>query len=413
MANPAQERDQDVVSFKAFSGLRNDRTAERFDLADLELAVNVDIDNSGRVSRRGGRTLISATATHSLWTSTSGLLGLYVQGSTLYRMGTNYAGTAIATGLTIGLRMWYTQVGDRVYFGNGAQTGIYENGVVRSWGLTVPPLPSVTVGSGSLPAGKYQYVTTYTRNDGQESGAGLAAYVTVPLGGALVFGLAASSDPTVVKQNLYVSPPNGDLLFLAGSVDNAVSSTTYFGDTLELTYDLKTQWLSPPPKGHIVAYYRSRMFVGVGDTLYWSEPHAYELFDLRNYLQLQGRITLLASMEDKEQYDSGRNSGFFVGTDQSCGILVGSMAEDFHYVPKTRYGAILGAVEYVDGSLFADNATGARDLPVWLTTEGVCVGMPQMEIKNITRTKYGFTAAGEGAAIFQPGPNRLILLSTY
>lgn len=142
--------------------------------------------------------------------------------------------------------------------------------------------------------------------------------------------------------------------------------------------------------------------------MFYSEPFAYEWFDLRNYIVLDGQVTLMAAMEDKERSGEGQHSGFFVGTDRSCGTLIGSSPEDFQYVPKTTYGAILGAATYVDGSLFADNAAGARPLPMWLTTQGLCVGMPDMEIRNLTRTKYSFPASGQGAAVFMAGPNRFI-----
>jgi hypothetical protein len=77
-------------------------------------------------------------------------------------------------------------------------------------------------------------------------------------------------------------------------------------------------------------------------------------------------------------------------------------------VPKTPYGAIEGALDFVDGSLFGDDSAGAKQLPVWLTTQGLCVGLPDMTIRNITRSKYVFAAAGQGAALFMPGPNRFI-----
>lgn len=412
MANPAQERDRDVVSYKAFTGLRNDRPVERFELPDLEICDNADIDKSGMVSLRNGRTLISGNAVHSLWTDDKAL-GLVVQGTTLNKLNPDHSLTVVRSGLTPALRMMYTKVNDIVYFANGRENGAFENGATRTWGIAVPPRPGVAVSLGAMPAGDYQYVTTYVRNDGQESGALSARVVTVPANGALVFTLTPSADPGVQFQNVYISEPNGDVLFQALQVPNATLSATYAGDTLEFTSDLSTQFLSPPPVGHIVGYYRGRMFVGVGDTLFYSEEYAYERFDLRKYVSLNGRITLIAPMEDKEQSDKGNDSGLFLGTDRSCGVLVGSRPEDFQYVPKTNYGAILGAVTYVDGSLYGDRAAGARELPVWLTTDGICIGMPRMEIQNLTRAKYRITAAGQGAALFQADSHRLIMTSNH
>lgn len=407
-------RDKDVVTYRAFSGLRNDVDPERFELTDLELAVNVDLDKSGRLARRAGQTEVVAGATHSLWANDRETTALYVQAGTLKALNADYSARAVAAGLTPNMYMSYTEVGDRVYFSNGVQTGVFENGVVRSWGLPVPPIASAQITVGALPAGKYQYVVTYFRADGQESGAGIATEIDVPAGSGLVFALPVSSNPGVATKAVYLSTPNGEVLYLALLVANATVTATYKNDTTELNTALLTQFLQPPPAGQIVGYYRGHTFVAAGDLLYPSIGFGYELFDLRKFIPTDGRITLIAPMEDKEIHESeGRNSGFFLGTDRSCGILVGSDPDNFQYVPKTTYGAIEGAVDYVDGSLFGDNSTGARSLPLWLTTQGLCVGMPGLEIKNLTRTKYGFPAAGRGAALFQPGPNRYIATSNF
>jgi hypothetical protein len=109
--------------------------------------------------------------------------------------------------------------------------------------------------------------------------------------------------------------------------------------------------------------------------------------------------------------DNPGGDGVFVGTDRSCGALVGKGPFDFEYVQKLNYGAIEGASALVDGSLYGDHAQGARMLPMWLTTRGICVGLSDMEIRNITRTRYRIAASGKGAAIFMHGPNKLILTS--
>ena len=151
------------------------------------------------------------------------------------------------------------------------------------------------------------------------------------------------------------------------------------------------------------------MYVAVGDVLYPSSSFGYELFDLREYIPLDGRITLLAPLTDKEMIiDRGLGSGLFIGTDRSCGVLAGTSPENFQYVPKSDYGAIPGALAYVDGALFGDDSLGARQLPMWLTTQGICIGMPEMAIRNLTRSHYTIPAAGLGAALFMPGPNRFL-----
>jgi len=402
--------DQDTIRFEIFTGLRNDRPAERFEHSDLAAGTNADIDNSGAVSRRAGYTQVLAGGFHSVWSDNDQCL--LVNAGALKKSDPSYNLTTLRTLVDARTVMSYAKAVDRVFFSNETDTGIVENGTARTWGIAVPPAPSVAVTVGSMSAGTYQYTLTYIRSDGQESGAALASVIVVPDGGGLNFTLPVSADPDVVLKNIYLSTPDGEVLYWATSVANDQTTASYTGDALELTLPLLTQFLGPAPAGQIVGYYRGRMYVAAGDKLYPSEPFAYELFDLRKYIWMDGRITLFAAMEDKERAGAeGMNSGLFLGTDRSCGVLVGK--DEFQYVPKTEYGAIEGAVTYVDGSVFGDKSTGADLLPVWMTTQGICVGLPQMEIKNLTRARFHFTADGKGAAHFNPDTNRLILSSNY
>lgn len=407
-------RDPDVVTYRAFSGLRNDIGVERFGLSDLAEAVNVDLDKSGRLARRRGFASVAVGNFHSLWASRDETKALLMAADQLQVLNADYTRTTVAAGLTVSAPMSYTEVNDRVYFSNGMQTGVFENGRVRSWGIAAPGLPGVSITVGNMPAGVYQYVMTYFRDDGQESGADVAATVTVPAGGGLIFSMPVSSNPGVSAKAVYLTAPDSDILFQALVVPNATTTVAYQGDTTEFSLPLMTQFMRAPLPGQLTAYYRGHMFVAVDNVLYSSTPFGYELFDLRKFIQTDGRITLLAPIEDKEVFGAeGRNSGFFIGTDRSCGVLVGSDPDNFQYVPKTNYGAVEGALAYVDGTVYADASLGARQLPMWQTTQGICLGLPGMEIRNITRNRYNFSAGGRGAAFFEPGPNRFVAVSQY
>lgn len=407
------ERDRDVVVYRAFTGMRNDVPAERFSTADLVSATNCNLNRSGQLFRRDGFTSVLAGDSHSLWANDAGTVALFVQGGQLRALNADYSSVALATLADGAARVSFTQVNDSIYYSNGTDKGIVQNGTARTWGVATPGMIAATLTTGDMPAGEYQFTMTYLRADMQESGASRASVITVPEGGGLLFSMPVSADPDVEWSQIYLSAPNGDVMFQALTLASTVVGAGYREDTTELTVPLDTQFLQAPPAGQLVAYYRGRMFVAVGDTLYPSEPFAYEQFDYRNYMQLDSGITLLAPMEDKESSEIAQSSGFFVGTERTCGVIVGSSPADFRYVPKTTYGAVLGAVCTVDGSVFGDNSLGARLLPMWLTTQGLCVGKPDLQVQNLTRTKYGFAAGGQGAAIFMPGPNRFIASSNF
>lgn len=408
--NQEPQRDQDVVSYTKFNGLRNDVDPERFEAGDLAVADNVDIDRSGRIARRAGYAQQIAGAAHSVWSNAEGNECFFAQGNTLYALNANYTTTALRT-LSNANHVSLDQVNDRTYFSNGVDTGVIEQGVARSWGVAPPALPSVSVGTGYMPAGTYLVTMTWLCADGQESGARQAETVQVPAnGGALVFSqIPVPTDPRVVAKAIYLTEPNGEDIYQALVIPAAQTSATYANDTTELDLPLDSAFLQAAPPGQLVAYYRGRMWVAQGDLLCPSEPYAYERFDPRANMQLDGQITLLAALTDKELYDTGKNSGFFIGTTKSCGVLIGSSPEDFQYVPKTNYGAVFGAVAKVDGSVFEDGSPGAIQMPMWLTAGGICVGMPGMTIRNLTRTRYTFPVGTRGAGLFIPGPNRIIL----
>jgi hypothetical protein len=260
-----------------------------------------------------------------------------------------------------------------------------------------------------MPAGKYLFTMSWLRASGQESGAPLAGLIDLPVDSAIEFTLPVSTHPDVVGKILYLSPPNSEHMFEAAALANSLTSLAWQSDPSSLSEPITVQFMQPAPAGQLVAFFRGRMYVAVGDTLYRSEPYDYELFDLRRYVRLDGRITLLAPFSDKDRgSDASRDSGFFIGTDRSCGILAGTDADDVQYVPKTDYGAIFGALDYADGTLIGTGETGARMLPIWLTTQGICVGLPDLQIVNRTQARYDFPAAGRGAALFMPGPKRFI-----
>jgi hypothetical protein len=101
----------------------------------LVAAENLDIDNTyALTSRIGSVKKLSGTAVHSFWTN--GTLAFFIDGTKLYLLNADYSKTEILTGLTLGNRMSYTQVNDRIYMTNGAYIGYYTGAAMSS--LVVP-----------------------------------------------------------------------------------------------------------------------------------------------------------------------------------------------------------------------------------------------------------------------------------
>lgn len=399
---PKQRADRDVTCFTEFTGLRNDIPPERFDRTDLVVANNVVLNKARSLQRRAGSTLRRAGAAHSLWAA--GADALVGAGPTLLRLDPALVPTQLTNALS-GAPISYARAGDNVYFSNGHDTGVALASSVRSWGLAVPPLLATSV-AGDLTPGRYLVSATYVRLDGQESGAADVEMIEVELGESVMLSVPPSADSGVTTTRFYMSTPDEEVLYHVGSTNDGVLFIPTAADIAAMNEPLTTQFMGPPPAGQLVTYFKGRMFVAVGDVLYPSQPFAYELFDLRDYIQLDAPITMLAPLEDK-----GESAGLFIGTTTSTGVLMGASPEDFAYVAKADYGVVQGALTFVDGALFMEGAAGARLLPAWLSKQGICVGMPGMDIMNVTRERFTFSVGDTGAALFDPVSNTFVGVS--
>lgn len=96
-------------------------------MQELAEAVNVDVDRTGRISRRKGlRRVLEKSSPHSLWGVRSQNSCYFVAGGNLYRMG-----DGSIVGLKAGLtndQAYFCEVGRDVLFNNGTDMGILRNG---------------------------------------------------------------------------------------------------------------------------------------------------------------------------------------------------------------------------------------------------------------------------------------------
>jgi hypothetical protein len=114
----------------------------------LQIAENLWIDNTMHLrSRTDGQTLRLAGDIYNAWSN--GTTFLYMIADTLYELSKSYSGTALLSGIAVGLRMSYAAFNDRIYFSNGVNIGYIKSGVAHS--VAVPSVKFKL----SLPAGKF------------------------------------------------------------------------------------------------------------------------------------------------------------------------------------------------------------------------------------------------------------------
>ncbi|MBF0539698.1 MAG: hypothetical protein HQL03_15765 [Nitrospirae bacterium] len=434
----AQQPETTTLTYKGFRGLVNVDPLSVSEvssdgLSDLRSAINVDIDNSGGVITRPGFLRVYAGKVHSLYSngkagaSCSGkevclfrqadrLMQLYQGGATTCVSGVPsspeavapYAVQTLATGINGQLRMSYQYVAGRVYYSDTAITGVVDLTagsipVARSWGMLPPDAPVLSPESaGVLSQGNYQVALTYTRSDGQESGASTVASIALTAGsskGGIDILCPLSADPDVRRINIYVSAPNGEVPYLLASVDNTPGSTTprlgftqpyhYRGETVTGS-PLLTWGLRPPPPGQLLCYYRGRIYVASLNTLWYSQPYAYELFDpAQGWLVFDEPITLLAAVED----------GIFVGTSEEVVFVKGTEPERFQMMRLSNCGAVLGTQTM--GTLPGNNTSDTGSETVfWESRMGKCAGSSGGRLQLLNADRYYYEAGEIGTGVF-------------
>jgi len=388
------------VTFKAFAGIKNTDAAVRLDPSDLVAATNVDITNSGQIKVRQGYYLVFASDSHSLWSN--GSICLFVEAGTLKRLHEDWTATSLVT-LTSDEHISYESVNGVVYWSNGTDKGVIDaSGVARSWGLPVPGLPMAANAGGVLASGTYQFVVTYLREDGQESGAGLAGNIAITTGGINFTSIPVSDDPTVTHKAIYITPQNGDILYRAAIITNATTDYLYQGGPLSLP--LMTQYLVPPPAGRKVVYHLGMMHVIDANKVSLSLPLGYELFDPEDYVMFASDIVIYAPVED----------GVWVGTsDGTIYWMSGDRADALKADPKAKMTSIPGTLAFVNSDLLPDLNLPDMVAAVWMTEVGIVAGFPGGVLKSLTGNRYVPPTSGDsGAAIFKRGSSNEVQYMT-
>jgi len=391
------------IVLKGFAGLQNQNAPERFAQEDLQEALNVDIDNSGAVRRRQGYKQLTGLggSYHSIWSDGIDYC-LYMDGTSLMRLHDDNTTEVIRTGIVSGNPMAYLYLNGRVYYTDGVITGVVDNGISRSWGLSIPSLPILSATGGGLITGMYRVGLTYQRLDGQESGASVFASIHLSDNQGITINYVASPDPGVAFIRIYVTHRNGTQMYLLTTIGNATGSVTYDGQTPLSVTLLTTQGLYPVVAGEMLDFFMGRIFVSNAEVLHWTQPLAYELYDpMRNWIQFDSMINTVGVVVD----------GIYVGTATEIMFLSYDQSGNFTTRPVAAYGSIFNAVTTVDASLLLDGSmTGIACLMG--TQQGLCVGYAGGQFNNLTHERFmmDYGNSGVAAVIARDGMNQFLVL---
>ena len=263
----------------------------------LRSADNVDVTDAGTLRRRQGWVKrVSGTQMRGLFALADGsaLVADYNQLFRLTYEDGQLSKQALMADLRPGAPISYTDTPMGTYLSDGYGLWVYRAGQALRATMDVPNAPDVQADTGgSLPGGLYQVACTFVQQDGTQSCASVVAQVSVPDKGLLRIGLPTSLQPLAAAVNVYVSPVDGDVLFLAEQLPMGTTQTTLYVPPMEGSRCF-TLHMAPMPAGQIVRQHQGRLLVARSAVVFTSQPYAYGIYDpAEDFMQFPAEVTLL------------------------------------------------------------------------------------------------------------------------
>jgi len=355
-----------LIQIPAFLGERNTVDEKSMPLGALISSKNVDIDDSGLISKRHGyrESALFTNITSTFATSDERRMFI-VDDGILKLVNQDFSAVDLKSGMPTGYVKWL-EVADYILMSSGH---IITNQLdVLEWRIPTPEQPMIsTATGGSLPAGQYQVVSTYRDEHGREGAASAMHFVEVE--GGAVINITPDFE-TGYESLVYISDTNGEVLYLLDTAEYSTGMT--FSETNSLVYPIDRNQLDAGPLPQEIgslAFYEGSVWASQyidGVSYLWrSKPYWWHLFDQHeDYLSIPGKVTVL----------EGTPQGLFIGTDDE--MYVYTIEESL--VRLAEYGVMQGRplARTDEGRLF-----------VW-TRQGVCTLFP---FQNITEDKVSLS----------------------
>lgn len=380
-------------------GLNNRRPDFRLRTKDgvfVRAVSNTDISDAGTAKRRQGYTQVFAgTNCHSFWADDDTDRGYFVDGNTLYRSavaGAGMSAVALSTTMLRDRHLTYTKVGDEVMLSDGVRNlAVSDAGVVRPLGATpLAAAPFVTVGAGALPQGSYQVCCAFMNSGREISPTTVATQINLPANGALVIAGLPTTWPTDAAQLLiYVSPPNGDTMYLeqrlqAPAASATVSSAAFDGQ------EVSTYLRAPMPPGRIMRWHAGRLYVADGAVLRYSDVYQPGLYQpTMNFTQFPQPITVVEPCD----------TGMFIVADKTYWLVGDIVSAELKTVSPTR-------------GVFGTGSQDQRLLQVfWMTEQGFAIGTPDGAVALPQAENVAVNRAAAGATLYREADGQRQLVS--
>jgi len=387
---------RNAAKLKWPKGVNNVIKEEELDADELRAGENIDITAEGSVRRRPGYTVAYAGSTPILSMFSSPQFLLFVEGGVLKRRDAGGDVNTVRSGLSKTAKTVFVEKNFEVYYSDGSATGVVQyDGTHRAWGVDRPTnQPTLSAVAGSLEPGTYQVAVTFIDSRGEESGTDITEVITLTSGqGISVTNLPTSTNPDITYVRVYRTSPDGTVLYRVGDLPIGTTSTGLGPSTMDKV--LTTQFVRPPPAGHLLSELYGRIFIASESTIYWTEAMSFGHVKLAdNFIMLPSRVNLMASVRDGMYVAAGNRTFYWSGDDPK------KMQQKVAYA---QADAIEGAITYVPGSALAfDEVNETDQVPVWAASNGVIlVGLPGGRVVPVTEKRFRFPAHERGAAVFR------------
>lgn len=387
--------ENEVVKLAPIVGVNN--TAKEHSVPDgyVRAAENVDVDASGKVSRRKGyqklADLIGARSLYAVEDESFAVIAVGAQLGVLKDSSITFVAACHPFN-----DVSSAQVLDDVVCSDGEQwVRVTDNGATAFWTEQPDRQPAVAVGSGSLTPGAYLVAATFVDENGRESGCAGAVEVTVPDGGSLqLTGVPIAADANT-KTNIYVSEPNGSSLYRVASVRTTalnIGAITRGGKALDTQF---MSWLAP---GDVVAYGHGRLVSAKANVMYFSEPMQTGLCNAaHNYVMFKDPIDMIIAV------GTANYGGWFVAAGKRTYWFDNADISKAQRSIAVPHGAVRGTCVLVDSDTLGIEGIGAMTTKsaYWMADNGAFYVGAQGGIVSAAPSKHfvGASGAENGASV--------------
>lgn len=355
----------------------------------VRTAVNVEIESSGQFRRRRGwKPVQGGNGWASLFSWCDELIAQ--KDAAVFRMNPETREMAKICDLDSDHPVSYGEYNGFLYFCQ--PSGVWRlgrSGDARAVGVRLPPtLPNLQeTQAGTLDSGAYTVAVSVVDEFGEESPAVIIGSASSNAGLRLLNMQVMMG----FRWRIYITPPNGDVLYLAEEIDavwQQYDVSVYPGGAPCVTAHREILL-----GGHILRGWMGRIYVAAGSNLWYSDALRPHLFDRRsNFVQFVGKIRFIEFVAGGAYVADDRGVWWLSGNDPTS--WVAEMVSKSLAVGQSSI-LLAGQRLGVDGG-----GRSTREVAIWLSEDGHMTGNSQGEVLAINSDRIRLDPSISGKTVF-------------